>query len=93
MNLRTIQQFNVRLKFADGNLGVPEAAPFDTIISAAASAKVPPALLQQLNVGGRILLPLGGADQQLVMIEQTDKGLAESRFDAVRFVPLLQGTQ
>ncbi|HEY5762461.1 MAG TPA: protein-L-isoaspartate(D-aspartate) O-methyltransferase [Rhodocyclaceae bacterium] len=93
VNLRTIQQFNVRLKFADGNLGVPEAAPFDTIISAAASAIVPPVLLQQLNVGGRILLPLGGADQQLVMFEQTEKGLAESRFDAVRFVPLLQGTQ
>lgn len=93
VNLRTIQQFNVRLKFADGNLGVPEAAPFDTIISAAASAIVPPVLLQQLNVGGRILLPLGGADQQLVMFEQTEKGLTESRFDAVRFVPLLQGTQ
>jgi protein-L-isoaspartate(D-aspartate) O-methyltransferase len=93
VNLRTIQQFNVRLKHADGNEGLPEAAPFDTILAAAASAKVPPAFLQQLAVGGRILLPLGAAEQYLVMIERSAKGFSESRFDAVRFVPLLQGVQ
>ena len=44
VNLRQMQQFNVRLKYADGQLGLPEAAPFDTIIVAAAAARVPPAL-------------------------------------------------
>lgn len=93
INLRTIRQFNVRLKHADGRLGLPEAAPFDTIILAAASVEVPPALLQQLAVGGRILMPLGDAEQHLVMIERGAGGLLESRYEAVRFVPLLSGTQ
>lgn len=59
LNLRAIRQFRVRLKYADGQLGVPEAAPFDTIIVAAAAPSVPPALLQQLALGGRMLLPRG----------------------------------
>ena len=52
LNMRAIQQFKVRLKHADGNLGLPEAAPFDTIIVAAAALRVPNALLQQLALGG-----------------------------------------
>ena len=59
LNLRAIKQFRVRLKYADGHFGIPEAAPFDTIIVAAATLSVPPALLQQLALGGRMLLPLG----------------------------------
>lgn len=92
-NLRQIQQFNVRLKHADGQLGLPEAAPFDTIILAAAASHLPPALLQQLQLGGRMMLPLGGADQYLILIERTAAGFVESRFDAVRFVPLLSGVE
>jgi protein-L-isoaspartate(D-aspartate) O-methyltransferase len=93
VNLRAIQQFNVRLKHADGHQGLPEAAPFDTIILAAAASHVPPGLLQQLSVGGRMLMPLGSAEQVLVLIERTASGFAESRFDAVRFVPLLPGIE
>lgn len=92
-NLRQIQQFNVRLKHADGQMGLPEAAPFDTIILAAAASHLPPALLQQLQVGGRMMLPLGGADQHLILIERTASGFVESRCDAVRFVPLLSGVE
>lgn len=93
VNLRQIQQFNVRLKHADGQMGLPEAAPFDTIILAAAASHLPPALLQQLQVGGRMMLPLGGADQHLILIERTAAGFVESRYDAVRFVPLLSGVE
>ena len=94
LNMRTIQQFKVRLKYADGNLGLPEAAPFDTIIVAAAAAtSVPMALLQQLALGGRMLLPLGTGEQFLLLIERRAEGYVETRLDSVRFVPLLSGLE
>jgi len=93
INLRTIRQLNVRLRYADGHAGLPEAAPFDTIILAAASAQVPPILLQQLAVGGRILMPLGSAEQVLLLVERCATSFVESRFDEVRFVPLLPGIE
>ncbi|MBK7955594.1 MAG: protein-L-isoaspartate(D-aspartate) O-methyltransferase [Candidatus Accumulibacter sp.] len=93
LNLRAIKQLKVRLKHADGQLGLPEAAPFDTIIVAAAAARVPRALLQQLAPNGRLILPLGVATQQLVMIERRAEGLLETRLEAVRFVPLLSGVE
>ena len=92
-NLRAIRQLKVRLKHADGQLGLPEAAPFDTIIVAAAAARVPRALLQQLAPSGRLILPLGAASQQLVLIERRAEGFVETRLDAVRFVPLLSGVE
>lgn len=92
-NMRQLQQFNVRLKHADGQLGLPEAAPFDSIIVAAAGIQVPPALLEQLAVGGRLVLPVGTNEQYLCFIERTLQGFVETRLDAVRFVPLLAGTQ
>ena len=92
-HMRTLQQFNVRLKHADGQFGLPEAAPFDSIIVAAAGSKVPQALLEQLALGGRLVLPVGTTEQYLSFIERTPQGYAETRLDAVRFVPLLAGTQ
>lgn len=92
-NLRQLKLGHVRFKHADGNLGLPEAAPFDTIILAAASATVPHALLQQLAPGGRLALPLGGAEQVISLIERSDTGFVEQRYDAVRFVPLLPGVE
>ncbi|MEN3372131.1 protein-L-isoaspartate(D-aspartate) O-methyltransferase [Dechloromonas sp. ZS-1] len=93
LHMRALQQFNVRLKHADGQLGLPEAAPFDSIIVAAAGIQVPPALLSQLAVGGRMVLPVGTTEQYLSFIERTPEGFTETRLDAVRFVPLLSGTQ
>jgi len=93
LNLRAIKQFRVRLKYADGQFGIPEAAPFDTIIVAAAASAVPPALLQQLALGGRMLLPVGSGDQYLVLIERRTDGFVETRLDGVRFVPLLSGLE
>lgn len=93
VNMRQLQQFNVRLKLADGHFGLPEAAPFDSIIVAAAASHVPQALLQQLAPGGRLILPVGGGEQYLSLIEHTPQGFAETRLNAVRFVPLLPGTE
>ena len=93
LNLRAIQQFKVRLKYADGQFGLPEAAPYDPIIGAAAASVVPQALLQQLALGGRMLLPVGGSDQYLLLIERRAQGYVETRLDSVRFVPLLSGLE
>ena len=92
-NLRHLRLPNVRLKHADGSLGLAEAAPFDTIILAAAAARVPQALLGQLAVGGRMILPLGGEDQALCLIERSARGFSETRLESVRFVPLLAGVE
>jgi protein-L-isoaspartate(D-aspartate) O-methyltransferase len=90
-NLKAAKASHVRLKHADGNRGLPEAAPFDTIILAAASVTVPQALLEQLAPGGRLVMPLGGVEQVISLIERAESGWVETRFDAVRFVPLLPG--
>ena len=92
-NMRQLQQSNVRLKHADGQFGLPEASPFDSIIVAAAGLQVPKALLAQLAVGGRLVLPVGATEQYLSFIERTPQAFVETRLDPVRFVPLLAGTQ
>lgn len=92
-NLRHLRLPNVRLKHADGSLGLADAAPFDTIILAAAALRVPQALLGQLALGGRMLLPLGGGEQTLCMIERSPRGYTETRLDMVRFVPLVVGVE
>ena len=95
-NLGQLRLSHVRFKHADGHWGLPEAAPFDTIIVAAAAASTPPALLDQLAPGGRLILPLAGAakgEQTLSLIERTASGYAETRYDVVRFVPLVAGVE
>lgn len=92
-NLRPLRLSNLRLVHADGALGLPEAAPFDGIIVAAAAADVPDALLQQLAPGGRMIVPVGSGDQALCLVERTATGLTEKWLDAVRFVPLRGGKQ
>jgi protein-L-isoaspartate(D-aspartate) O-methyltransferase len=92
-NLRHLRLPNVRLKHADGNFGLADAAPFDTIILAAAAMRVPHTLLDQLAVGGRMILPLGGAEQSLCLIERGARGYVETRLEAVRFVPLVAGVE
>lgn len=95
-NLRPLRLPNVRLKHADGSLGLPEVAPFDSIILAAATPTVPRALLEQLAPGGRMVLPLTlpSGVQVISLIERGANGtFKETRLDAVRFVPLLSGTE
>ncbi len=90
-NLKQLKLTRIRLKHGDGMVGLPEAAPFDSIIVAAAGMGIPQALCDQLAIGGRLVIPVGSGDQVLVLIERTPEGLEEKRFDAVRFVPLLPG--
>ena len=93
-NLRDLRLKNLRLAYADGASGIEKAAPFDSIIVAAAAPAMPQALLQQLARGGRMILPLreGRADaQRLVMVERTRLGFTEIALDPVRFVPLQPG--
>ncbi|MBI1174757.1 MAG: protein-L-isoaspartate(D-aspartate) O-methyltransferase [Sideroxydans sp.] len=89
--LKELQYENVTLRYADGGMGMPEKAPFDGIIMAAAATHVPPALLEQLAVGGRMVLPLGAQEQELCLIERDAQGFHETRLEAVKFVPLLMG--
>ena len=92
-NLRGLRLSNLRLKHADGNLGLPEAAPFDSIILAAAARQLPQALLQQLSPGGRMIFPFGASAQVLRLVERTRSGYSETTLDAVRFVPMLMGVE
>ena len=93
-NLRELRLKNLRLAHGDGAAGMEKAAPFDSIIVAAAAPEVPPALLQQLARGGRMILPLrdGRADaQRLMLLERGARGYTETTLDPVRFVPLQAG--
>ncbi|MCB1917619.1 MAG: protein-L-isoaspartate(D-aspartate) O-methyltransferase [Rhodocyclaceae bacterium] len=92
-NLRTLRLPNLRLKYADGSIGLAEAAPFDSIVMAAAAPGVPPPLLNQLADGGRLVMPVGHAEQRLVLVERNGNAFRETRCEAVRFVPLLTGTE
>ena len=91
-HLREAGVSNVHLRHGDGNAGMPEVAPFDAIVMTAAAARVPDALLKQLQVGGRMILPMASRNEQhLYLIERTEKGCVERRMDPVVFVPLLPG--
>ena len=90
-HLRDLRFYNVRYKHADGHAGYGEGAPYDGILSAASASHVPPALKEQLAVGGRMVLPVGVGEQWLYVIDRTDKGFIEQKREAVRFVPLLPG--
>ncbi len=89
--LRELRLSNVRLKHADGLLGLSEFAPFDGIILTAATAHIPPSLLEQLAVGGRMVFPKGSQEQFLCVIEHNSEGYTETILDEVRFVPMLPG--
>lgn len=82
---------NVHVRAGDGYLGWPEAAPFDGMIATAAGPEVPPALVEQLAVGGRLVMPLGDehSNQQLVVITKQANGVLQRRdVLPVRFVPI-----
>jgi protein-L-isoaspartate(D-aspartate) O-methyltransferase len=85
---------NIEVKIGDGYAGWPEKAPFDGIVVTAAAPFVPPALVEQLKTGGRMVIPVGGAgDMQYlkVLVKRADGGVDEKRVLAVRFVPLVPG--
>lgn len=91
-NLRVVAVRSARLVCGDGYLGLPEAAPFDAIIVTAAPAAIPEALVMQLAVGGRMVLPLAQNGKQFLwLIEKHLHGFQETCVEPVHFVPLLNG--
>jgi len=84
---------NVRFRHGDGTLGWKARAPFDGILVAAAPLTVPEALVKQLRVGGRLLVPIGPeGEQELVRFTRREQGTQRESLGAVAFVPLLGGT-
>ena len=94
--LRELGYDNVRVRIGDGYQGWPECGPFDTIIVTAALPHVPPPLIEQLKVGGRLVMPVGaaGATQVLTVVEKTAPDQVKARTVAlVRFVPFTRPPQ
>ena len=80
---------NIRFKIGDGTFGWKEFAPFDAIMVTAAPGIIPKALKDQLRLGGRMIVPVGVEDQQLVLIRRDETSFRETRLLPVRFVPLI----
>lgn len=91
--LRMLRLNNVRCKHSDGSWGWPENAPFDAIIVTAAPPEIPRPLLEQLAVGGRMVIPVGGQNgvQKLLVIKRTDQAYEQQEYEAVSFVPMVGG--
>jgi protein-L-isoaspartate(D-aspartate) O-methyltransferase len=88
--LAQLGYLNAHVHCGDGTLGLPELAPFDAILVAAAAPAVPKPLLAQLAEGGRIILPVGGAEhQELQLIEKRGDTFPTKMLEGCRFVPLL----
>ncbi len=82
----------VEVRVGDGRLGAPDRAPFDVVTVAAAAPEVPPALVEQLADGGRLVMPVGGAGGQRLMLLTRDGAALRGRQGfACRFVPLVAG--
>jgi protein-L-isoaspartate(D-aspartate) O-methyltransferase len=81
---------NVVISVGDGSAGLPSAAPFDVIIVAAAAPSVPPALVDQLRDGGRLVVPVGDSQEQvLTLVERSAGSVRQQRLYACKFVPLI----
>jgi protein-L-isoaspartate(D-aspartate) O-methyltransferase len=79
---------NVHVRVGDGYQGWPKHAPFDAIIVTAAPPKVPQPLIDQLAIGGRMVLPVGRWSQELLLLRRTAKGIEREKLIDVRFVPM-----
>jgi protein-L-isoaspartate(D-aspartate) O-methyltransferase len=91
-HLRELKCVNVKLDHADGNMGLPDLAPFDAIIVTAAASHIPQDLLEQLAVGGRLVIPVGTDDQILNLVERVSQSeYRQTKLEPVKFVPLLGG--
>lgn len=91
--LRPLRIPNLRLHYGDGMIGLPQAAPFDGIILAAAGIEVPRELLSQLAIGGRLIAPVGNLQQSLQLVERVDeREWKTALLENCHFVPLCPGT-
>jgi len=90
---RLLKLYNVRARFGDGYEGWAQHAPFDGILLTAAPPEIPMALLEQLSLGGRLVAPVGGREQQLVLYVRTRDGVQRQVLSDASFVPMLGGTR
>tara|TARA_B100001173_G_scaffold134970_1_gene117225 strand:+ start:187 stop:837 length:651 start_codon:yes stop_codon:yes gene_type:complete len=92
---RKLQLNNITSVWSDGSQGVVEQQPFDRIIVTAAAEDPPPTLLNQLKIGGIMVIPVGQSDeiQKLIRVERTEKNFKYEDLCDVRFVPLLEGRE
>lgn len=88
--LKELGYENIKVKHADGFLGWPEYGPFDAIIVTCAPEEVPPALLQQLAEGGRLVIPVGTHWQELKQLKKIEGKIVSKSIIPVRFVPMLR---
>lgn len=92
--LRRLGCDNVQVRLGDGSSGWPEAAPFDAVIVTCAPQAVPPALVEQLKEGGRLIIPVGSiGSQELFLLEKQGGRLIEQSRLPVRFVPMTGRTE
>lgn len=80
--------YRVHLRCGDGSAGWPEAAPFDAIVVTAAPNRVPATLIDQLKIGGRLVIPVGDDHQELLRIRRDAEGITRESILPVRFVPM-----
>jgi protein-L-isoaspartate(D-aspartate) O-methyltransferase len=90
--MRQLKLRNVHMNHADGGMGWPERGPFDGIVATAAPEHIPEDLLQQLAMGGRLVIPVGGDTQHLHVVTRTPDGYVTDVIEEVFFVPLRPGT-
>ncbi len=79
---------NVHVRAGDGYKGWPEEAPFDAVIVTAAAPRIPQPLVDQLKVGGRMVIPVGDFRQELMVLDKTEEGMEKKSVIPVRFVPM-----
>ena len=91
--LKSLGYENIFVRCGDGYQGWPEEAPFDAIIVTAAPATVPEELVRQLKVGGRMIVPVGSMEQELIRLTKTQEGVQKESLLPVRFVPMVHGDQ
>ncbi|MDD5460103.1 MAG: protein-L-isoaspartate(D-aspartate) O-methyltransferase [Methylococcales bacterium] len=85
---------NISFLYSDGGLGWPDYAPFDSILASAAPAEIPPVLLQQLAIGGVMVIPIGkSGNQSLHRVIRNENGYHIEQLESVTFVPFLSGKE
>ena len=87
--LKSLGYVNIQFKIGDGTRGWKDFAPYEAIMVTAAPGSVPKVLQEQLQVGGRMIIPIGVDYQELVLVRREEKTFKETRLLPVRFVPLV----
>jgi protein-L-isoaspartate(D-aspartate) O-methyltransferase len=93
---KTLQKLgynNIQVKIGDGYQGWPEYAPYDAILVTAAPEQIPPALIEQLALDGKMVIPVGKYYQEIVIVTKTNDGIIKQKTIPVRFVPMTTNSE